>query len=104
MKGVISWVALCAITGIVGPAVAEPAAPVYRPTQIAGQGEWSEGSYKVTSERAEWAFPGGARVVAFPGTVIRVMKISQPLQLKPQAAQRQHLHLHAILGRRHTNR
>jgi hypothetical protein len=83
MKGVISWVALCAITGIVGPAVAEPAAPVYRPTQIAGQGEWSEGSYKVTSERAEWAFPGGARVVAFPGTVIRVLKISQPLQLKP---------------------
>ena len=56
MKGVISWIALAAITGIVGPAVAEsPIAPVYRPTQIAGQGEWSEGAYKVTSERAEWA-------------------------------------------------
>lgn len=84
MKGVISWIALAAVTGIVGPAMAEsPAAPVYRPTQIAGQGEWSEGSYKVSSERAEWAFPGGARVVAFPGTVIRVLKVSQPLQLKP---------------------
>ena len=83
MKGVISWVALSAITGIVGPALADAPAPVYKPTQIAGQGEWSEGSYKVTSERAEWAFPGGARVVAFPGTIIRVMKISQPLQLKP---------------------
>jgi hypothetical protein len=84
MKGAFSWVALVAATGIAGTALAEPAAPVvYKPTQIAGQGEWSEGSYKVSSERAEWAFPGGARVVAFPGTVIRVMKISQPLQLKP---------------------
>jgi hypothetical protein len=64
-------------------AAAEPTAmkTVSRPTLVAGSAEAISGMVQAGTEGAEWALPGGAKVVASPGAELRVLGVPQPLRL-----------------------
>jgi hypothetical protein len=78
-----------ALSGMAGASTAaEQAGPrtVLRPTLVAGSAEAISGLVQAGSEGAEWALPGGAKVVASAGTELRVLGVPQPLRLTNQRA------------------
>jgi hypothetical protein len=75
--------------GIAGASTAaeEPGTrTVLRPTLVAGSAEAISGLVQAGSEGAEWALPGGAKVVASAGTELRVLGVPQALHLPNQRA------------------
>lgn len=54
---------------------------VLRPTLVAGSADAISGLVQAGAEGAEWALPGGAKVVASPGAELRVLGVPQPLRL-----------------------
>lgn len=63
-------------------ASAQPA-PITRPTLSAGSATSDVHGATAGPKGAEWSIPGGPRIVAEPGAVVRVLPTSQPLQLSP---------------------
>jgi hypothetical protein len=54
---------------------------LYRPRLVVGTATDTGGVREAGSEGAEWAFPGGGRVIAEPGTSVVILKGSQRLNL-----------------------
>lgn len=54
---------------------------LYRPRLVVGSAPESGGVREAGAEGAEWAFPGGGRVIAEPGTSVVILKGSQKLNL-----------------------
>jgi hypothetical protein len=54
---------------------------LYRPRLVVGTAPESGGVREAGAEGAEWAFPGGGRVIAEPGTSVVILKGSQKLNL-----------------------
>ncbi|MBE7480940.1 MAG: hypothetical protein HS104_13285 [Polyangiaceae bacterium] len=61
-------------------AVAQSGGPT-RPSLDRGTAVARAGASVAGAEGAEWSLPGGCRVVAQPGAVLRVLHVPQPLQL-----------------------
>ena len=53
------------------------------PTLVAGSAKAKAGYTIAGPQGAEWTFPGGPRVAAAPGTLVRVLSAPQPLTLGP---------------------
>lgn len=72
-----------ALSTVAGAAHADPVnlTKLYRPRLVLGSAPESGGVREVGSEGAEWAFPGGGRVIAEPGTSVVILKGSQKLNL-----------------------
>ncbi|HEX5099701.1 MAG TPA: hypothetical protein VFV94_09390 [Polyangiaceae bacterium] len=68
------------------PAVAGPPPGVFRPTLELGAAETTASGVKVGADGAEWALPGGARIVADADAELRV--IAKPQQLNLGAKRR----------------
>lgn len=56
-------------------------AKLYRPQLVLGSAPERAGVREVGAEGAEWAFPGGGRVIAEPGAEVIILKGSQKLNL-----------------------
>jgi hypothetical protein len=54
---------------------------LYRPRLVVGSASDAGGVREAGSEGAEWAFPGGGRVIAEPGTSVVIIKGTQKLNL-----------------------
>jgi hypothetical protein len=63
------------------PAAAGPPPGVFRPTLELGAAKSTATGVKVGAEGAEWALPGGARIVAEADAELRVIAKPQPLNL-----------------------
>lgn len=63
-------------------AVAQTGGPA-KPTLDRGTAAARAGASVAGAEGAEWSLPGGPRIVAEPGAVLRVLHVPQPLQLGP---------------------
>lgn len=72
-----------ALLTLSGSVVAEPVPErgVYRPRLVLGSVKDDGGIREVGPDGAEWAFPGGGRVIAAPGASLVILKGSQPLNL-----------------------
>lgn len=66
------------------PAAAGPPPGVFRPTLELGAAQSTATGVKVGAEGAEWALPGGARVVAEADAELRVIAKPQQLNLGPK--------------------
>jgi len=58
-----------------------PRREVHRPQLVLGSVKDNGGVREVGPDGAEWAFPGGGRVIAAPGASLVILKGSQPLNL-----------------------
>jgi hypothetical protein len=82
----MTFAPLVAALACLAPAAgATPTGPA-RPTLVAGNASIHGGYTKAGPKGAEWALPGGPRVVASPGAELRVIGAPQPLTLGPGLA------------------